>query len=102
MHFLKTGDLWRKPEGSLAAIAAFLGAKRKPGAPPVTEYVVPVDTSAMEPAPADIIASLTEKFRDDIEETMRLTGLDLSFWLSSSYAEPLCAAGYQKRVGVAA
>ena len=102
LHFLKTADLWRRPEASLDAIAAFLGTKRKPGVPPVTEYIVPIDTSAMDPAPADIIAELTEKFRADIEETTRLTGLDLSPWLSPDYAEPVTPAGCQKRVEAAA
>jgi hypothetical protein len=102
VHFLKTADLWRKPEASLASIALFLGAERKPSAPALTEYIVPIDTSAMDPVPAAIVAELTQKFRADIEATASLTGLDLSPWLSPEYAEPLSPAGCQKRVGIAA
>jgi hypothetical protein len=102
VHFLKTADLWRRPEASLAGVAAFLGAKRKPGAPALTEYIVPVDTSGMAPAPAELLAELTAKFHADIEATARLTGLDLSPWLSPSYVEPVSSEGHHKRVGIAA
>lgn len=69
----------------LNQLANFIGAE--PFAHVAQKYVSPVEARMpYDLAPEDVVF-LTELFRDDILQTMELTGLELTPWLDPGYTE---------------
>lgn len=89
IHFVRTDLLWASQTQVLADLLAWLGLVPQAGPPRMPEYIAPLPSRDLgTPCPA-LMAKLTADFADDILETARLTGLDLSDWLSPDYAEPI-------------
>jgi hypothetical protein len=87
--FLKTDDLWRDPRAQMNRITSFLGIS--PLAEVDKRYIVPLQSANLGkllPADRKFLDSL---FREDIEQTALLTGLDLSDWTLPDYSEPMIA-----------
>jgi hypothetical protein len=87
IHFLSTDQLWLYPERTLPAIEKFLGvtnllATRR-------EYIILASTDVTAEIEPQTRQYLDWVFAPTITETARITGLDLSHWRSSTYAEPI-------------
>jgi hypothetical protein len=83
--FIRTDNLWTNPRSELSRVCEFLEIPTI--APPERNYVVPVDTTDMARIGEGDYDYLTQLYADDIVETSRLTGLDLSDWLRAAYQE---------------
>ncbi len=98
--FLRNDELWSDPLGTLSHIEAFLGLPGCLAATITPEFILPLkgfEAGQMEGAAR---AQLDALFARDIERTAELTGLDLSDWLSSSYAEFANGQPQASRVGL--
>ena len=100
--FLRTDDLWRDPAQSFSRVADFLGLDARGFRNVPQEYVIPIPPADLEPMTKDERADLDAIYRNDIEDTALLSGLDLSDWFDPNYAEPMQAGLYPARVGLAA
>ncbi|WP_410217270.1 sulfotransferase [Paracoccus sp. (in: a-proteobacteria)] len=87
--FLRVDSLWSEPSGSLAQVEQFLGVDAAVSSVMQPSYVdVAASVSeARTTIPCDVRAQLDKLFKPEIEEAAKLTGMDLSDWLSSSYVE---------------
>jgi hypothetical protein len=92
---LRTESLWHNPSGTLSSICAFLGipsdAEGLGGG-----YIVPSDAKGgpLDSRDLGIIDEesrlyLFDLYREDIQRTAILTGLDLSDWLTPSFHDPM-------------
>jgi hypothetical protein len=89
--FLTSDQLWLEEVETLLKISRFLDVsdgffRSFSGG---QKYIVPVDSSQVELPKKRLIAKLNKLFSDDIEETSRMTGLDLSSWSDPNYREPM-------------
>jgi hypothetical protein len=87
VHFATTDDLWLEPRSTLAAIEDFLCIPHRLN--PKQEYIILANTkthAVLDPACRRRLDAL---YADDIRKTARLTGLNLSTWLSRDYEEPV-------------
>ncbi|MCW5737695.1 MAG: sulfotransferase domain-containing protein [Enhydrobacter sp.] len=85
-HFLRTDALWSRPDETMASVLNFLRVTPREGR---REYIVPKVRSAPSVLSVAVRAELDAYFADDIRETGKLTGLDLSDWLDPGYQEPM-------------
>lgn len=83
--FLTSDELRESYVQVLHQLANFIGAE--PFSNVAQRFVLPVeDRTPYDLAPEDVVF-LTELFRDDILQTMELTGLELTAWLDPGYTE---------------
>jgi hypothetical protein len=86
-HFLRTDDLFEKPEHTLAAVAQFLGVSHRRMTS--VGYVAPLQSDDNGPLSAEDRALLDAEYVPRYAAIERLTGLDLSNWRDSCYIEPM-------------
>jgi hypothetical protein len=89
--FLTSDQPWHDESGTLEKICRFLDVSPAPVRPEANaqKYVVPVDTRHIPDQAGAVTDRLSRKFRSDIAETARLTGLDLDAWRDPAYREPM-------------
>lgn len=87
LHFLRVDRLWERPSQEMRRITGFLGLTDMP--PAERSYIVPLETRALGRLNRSSQAYLTALFSDDIAQTAKLTGLDLSDWLHPGYEEAM-------------
>jgi hypothetical protein len=97
IYFLRTDDLWSRPDKTLSAIKSFLGVDKAPGSRVGGQYIVPDDSTDLGKLPAATRPLLDDIFRNDIRRTQELTQLDLSDWLRPDYEEPMWKPTLLKR-----
>ena len=78
IHFFRTETLWLEPARTIGAVLDFLGLATPIPTTANAAYIVSVDTRGGGQIGADDFDKLTELFADDIEETAKLTNLELS------------------------
>jgi hypothetical protein len=85
--FLKTEEIWNHTEDRLHKITSFLGVD---GFEAVQrEYVVPLASRESEDLREEDRTYLAALFRNDIELSQELTGLDLEPWKHPGYRDPM-------------
>ncbi len=89
IRFVRTDVLWASQTQVLADLMTWLGLVPVSLPPQRSKYIAPLPSRHLGTADPAIMARLTVNFADDIAETARLTGLDLSDWLSSDYEEAI-------------
>ena len=87
VHFFRTDELWRDPNGVLGHIHDFIGVGRSPA--PGRAYVVPLRSPDLGPIPAAARRQLDQEFAVSNSQTAALSGFDLSDWSSPGYEEPM-------------
>lgn len=88
VHVLRTDQLWRESEASLAGVCSFLNVMRmETDGTPV--YHVPHDSRGVGRMLLTDRQYLDALYRQEIGETEALTGIDLSDWLDPNYEEPM-------------
>jgi hypothetical protein len=87
VRFVRTDRLFLSPNLVLHELHDFLGVARRDAG--FVGYVTPTERLPPEPLPAADRVYLDELFRSDIEQTAKLTRLDLQDWLSPDYADPM-------------
>jgi hypothetical protein len=94
MIFLRTDELWAKPQQSIDKITQFLGVDSVKM--DFSDYISPSfrkSHAIPEQYQFSIqIAQLTELYTDDILNTQNLTGIKLSDWFEPNYVEPMSPA----------
>jgi hypothetical protein len=92
-HFLRMDELWLDRTGTLRAIGDFLEAELDVGTrePVRTVSVEGLAGQSISPKDAEYLDQL---YRQEILDTGRMTGLDLSDWLEPGYGEPEALAGH--------
>lgn len=86
IHILRMDQLWNDQSKTLMDICVFLGVTPIDLTGP-SHYIVPIDCRTMGCMSRDDRRKLDGLFRQDIEETQSLTGLNLSDWLDPGYEE---------------
>ncbi len=97
VHFLRTDRLWTDPPGTLAAVEHFLGVEAAVSRQAEQTYVVPGPSAETGEMPRDVRLRLDAVFREDIEETAALSGLDLSDWLAPDFREEMRSLAGRQR-----
>lgn len=92
IRFLRTDQLWQDEKATLDGLFDWLGLEPASSRPKGQKYIVPVDTCSIRYVQIAGLDHLTDLFREDMIETARLTGLDLSDWLEFDYSEPMRSA----------
>jgi hypothetical protein len=93
VHFLRTDMLWQDTPGALVRIAEFIGIE--PVSPEHEAHAPRIQSISISDS-ARLL--LQELYAQNIGETSRLTGLDLSDWLSDDYREPMHSAATNRAV----
>ncbi|GEM_PF-524048 len=88
VHVLRTDHLWRDSGACLAGICSFLDVTPMAHEGP-SVYQVPHDSRELGRMSLADRQYLDALFRQEIEETQTLTGIDLSDWLDPDYEEPM-------------
>ncbi|MCB8838665.1 sulfotransferase domain-containing protein [Aurantimonas sp. VKM B-3413] len=83
--FVTSDFLKQYPLSALNKIAQFIGAE--PFSNVTSKYIAPIDNQMPNDLAAADAAYLADLFRDDMVQTMELTGLDLTAWLDPDYTE---------------
>lgn len=83
--FLPAADLASDPSGTLSKVTQFLGVPPFGAIAPVTEHV---GNRMLDPLADADIAYLRELFRQDLEEFVGLSDLDVSGWLTAQPGMP--------------
>jgi hypothetical protein len=86
-YFVRTDELFTKPEQTFVAIERFLGVPHQSMAS--VGYVVPLRTDIDEPMRAQDRALLDAEYGPRYTAIERQTGLDLSDWRDPGYCEPM-------------
>jgi hypothetical protein len=86
--FVRTDELWSKPNQVLAAISTFLDIEKFPRVDRST-YHVPFENLLHSSVSAADRRYLDHLFAEDINETEQLTGVCLSDWKDPGYREPM-------------
>jgi len=89
--------LWTDPPGTLAAVEHFLGVEAAVSRQAEQTYVVPGPSAETGEMPRDVRLRLDAVFREDIEETAALSGLDLSDWLAPDFREEMRSLAGRQR-----
>jgi hypothetical protein len=89
IRFVRTDELWSSQSQVLADLFDWLGLVPEFSLPRRSEYIAPMPSRQLGPPDPATMVRLTADFAEDILETARLTGYDLSDWLSPDYVEPI-------------
>ena len=89
IHFYRTDALWKDANNTLGEIAAFLTIELDQNIQ--TQYITPYKPKDIEALDAIQRDYLTGLYREDMLETEKLTGMDLSDWIHPDYEEPMTA-----------
>ena len=85
--FYRTDSLWDDPSGTLNGIGSFLGFE--PTAEIPSTYISPYEKRNAEALGTREREFLDRIFMDDLLETQKLTGMDLSDWRKPDYTETI-------------
>lgn len=91
LHVIRTDQLWLNTGDTLGVIERFLGVRSVLAQVARPRYIVPLAPAVAPGMTQAVRARLDTLYADDIWQTSRLTGLDLSDWLGPDYAEPMTA-----------
>ena len=83
--FLRTDELWSETTRVVSRVHALLGVP--PPEAVERNYVTPADAFDPGDIPKEALLMLNALYADDIARTSRLTGIDLSDWLSPDYRD---------------
>jgi hypothetical protein len=86
--FITTDSLWLEPRNVFSCISEFLGLGAY-DVPWQTRYVASLKSEYLGTIAFEDRCYLDAVFAADIDHTAKLTGLDLSDWLTPSYQEPM-------------
>ena len=87
LHFYRTDALWAETGRVLEELGKFLGASLD--LPTRRRYVAPVRSADLGSMAMEDREFLDDHYRDDIIETSKLIGMDLTDWLEPLYAEEM-------------
>jgi hypothetical protein len=91
LHFYRTDHLWGMPVDTMMKLMEFLQVPLNASVGPTAVYISPYEHKSTKVLSNAELHCLNQLFFEDILDTEKITGLDLSDWRQSAYSEPMSA-----------